>query len=57
MYRSKSFEAIQFMQTMLSRMVFRDKILYTYFTEEELEKNNIDPEEAVYAQFIMQDIV
>lgn len=56
-YRKKSLQAVKFMQTLLSRIIFRDKILYTYFTENELTKNKIDEEEAVYTQFIMQDIV
>lgn len=56
-FRSKSFEAVQFMQKLLSRMILKNNILYTYFTQDELLSSQIDEEEAVYAQTIMQDII
>lgn len=57
LFRSKRFEAVEFMQILISRMKYEWFVLYTYFTQEELESRKIDEEEAIYAQFIMQEII
>lgn len=57
LFRSKRFEAVEFMQILISRMKYEWDVLYTYFTQEELQLKWIDEEEAIYAQFIMQEIV
>jgi len=57
LFRSKRFEAVEFMQILISRMKYEWSVLYTYFTQEELDSRKIDEEEAIYAQFIMQEII
>ena len=55
-FSSKRFEAVEFMQLLISRMKYIWAVLYTYFDQEELKQKSIDEEEAIYAQFIMQEI-
>lgn len=57
LFRSKRFEAVEFMQVLLGRMKYQWDVLYSYFTQKELEEKWIDEEEAIYAQFIMQEII
>lgn len=56
LFRSKRFEAVEFMQTLLGRMKYEWDVLYSYFTQNELNEKSIDEEEAIYAQFMMQEI-
>jgi nanoRNase/pAp phosphatase (c-di-AMP/oligoRNAs hydrolase) len=55
-FRTKTFQSIKFMQKVLDRMVQDWNIVYSYYDSEELSKYNLDEEEAVYGQFVMQDI-
>jgi len=56
MFRTKSFQSIKFMQKVLDRMIQDWNIVYSYYEDSELSKYKLDEEEAVYWQFIMQDI-
>lgn len=55
-FRSKTFESIKFMQKVLDRMTQDWNIVYSYYQDTELSKYKLDEEEAVYWQFVMQDI-
>ena len=63
-FRSKSYRSVQFMEMVLSRMqkmhVYLDwkvlNVIYSYYEDSELEKFNIDWDEADYWLHIMQDI-
>ena len=54
--RKRSLNAIKFLQLLLNRIQQKDELLYTYYDEEELEKYNIDQEEAAYGLHIIQNI-
>jgi len=56
-FRTKTFKSIKFMQKVLDRMVQDWNIIYSYYQDSELLKYKLDEEEAVYWQFIMQDII
>jgi phosphoesterase RecJ-like protein len=56
-FRTKTFQSIKFMQKVLDRMVQDWNIVYSYYQDSELSKYKLDEEEAVYWQFIMQDIM
>ncbi|MEI6773815.1 MAG: hypothetical protein WCL18_03185 [bacterium] len=56
MIRKKSLNAIKFLQLLLNRIKQKDELLYTYYDESELEKYNIDTEEAAYGLHIIQNI-
>lgn len=55
-FRTKTFQSIKFMQKVLDRMVQEWGILYSYYEDKEILEYKLDEEEAVYGQFIMQDI-
>jgi nanoRNase/pAp phosphatase (c-di-AMP/oligoRNAs hydrolase) len=54
--RKRSLKAIKFLQLLLNRIAQKDEILYTYYDENELEKYDIDQEEAAYGLHIIQNI-
>lgn len=54
--RKRSLNAIKFLQLLLNRIKQQDDILYTYYDEDELEKYDIDQEEAAYGLHIIQNI-
>ena len=56
-FRTKTFQSIKFMQKVLDRMVQDWNIVYSYYQDSELSKYKLDEEEAVYWQFVMQDIM
>ncbi len=57
MFRTKTFQSIKFMQKVLDRMIQDWNIVYSYYQDSELSKYKLDQEEAVYWQFVMQDIM
>ena len=54
--RKKSLNSVKFLEVLLGRIKQKDKLLYTYYDEKELEKYKIDTEEAAYALHIIQNI-
>lgn len=54
--RKKSLNTIRFLQLLLNRIKQKNTILYTYYNEKELEKYDIDQEEASYGLHIIQNI-
>lgn len=54
--RKRSLNAIRFLQLLLNRIKQKDELLYTYYDDSELEKYDIDTEEAAYGLHIIQDI-
>lgn len=56
-FRTKTFQSIKFMQKVLDRMLQDWNIVYSYYQDSELSKYKLDEEEAVYGQFVMQDIM
>jgi len=56
LFRKKSLNAIRFLQVLLSRMKQKERLLYTYYDENELKEYAIDQEEAAYVLHIIQNI-
>jgi len=54
--RKRSLNAIKFLQLLLNRIQQKQELLYTYYDEDELEKYDIDQEEAAYGLHIIQNI-
>ena len=54
--RKRSLNSIKFLQLLLNRIKQKDDLLYTYYDEDELEKYDIDQEEAAYGLHIIQNI-
>ena len=56
LFRKRSLNSIRFLQLLLNRIKQKDELIYTYYDDEELEKYNVDQEEAAYALHIIQNI-
>ena len=55
-FRSKSYEDLEFMQIILWRMQKVDDIIYSRYSQEELEKFWLHPDSADYALYLIWDI-
>lgn len=55
-FRSKSYEDLEFMQIILGRMQKKDDIIYSRYAQEELEKFWLHPDSADYALYLIWDI-
>ena len=55
-FRSKSYEDLEFMQIILGRMQKIDDIVYSRYAQEELEKFWLHPDSADYALYLIGDI-
>ena len=55
-FRSKSYEDLEFMQIILGRMQKTDDIVYSRYAQEELEKFWLHPDSADYALYLIGDI-
>ena len=55
-FRSKSYEDLEFMQIILGRMQKVDDIIYSWYSQEELEKFWLHPDSADYALYLIWDI-
>ena len=55
-FRSKSYEDLEFMQIILWRLQKVDDIVYSRYTQEELEKFWLHPDSADYALYLIGDI-
>ena len=55
-FRSKSYEDLEFMQIILWRMKKSDDIIYSWYAQEELEKFWLHPDSADYALYLIWDI-
>ena len=55
-FRSKSYEDLEFMQIILGRMQKVDDIIYSRYSQEELEKFWLHPDSADYALYLIWDI-
>ncbi len=55
-FRSKSFEDLEFMQIILGRMKRVDDIIYSRYSQEELEQYWLHPDSADYALYLIWDI-
>ena len=55
-FRSKSYEDLEFMQIILGRMQKIDDIIYSRYSQEELEKFWLHPDSADYALYLIWDI-
>ena len=55
-FRSKSFEDLEFLQIILWRMMNVDDIIYSRYAQEELEKFWLHPDSADYALYLIWDI-
>lgn len=55
-FRSKSYEDLEFMQIILWRMQKVDDIIYSRYSQEELEKFWLHPDSADYALYLIGDI-
>jgi nanoRNase/pAp phosphatase (c-di-AMP/oligoRNAs hydrolase) len=54
--RKRSLNSIKFLQLLLNRIHQKNELLYTYYDEAELEKYDIDLEEAAYGLHIIQNV-
>ena len=55
-FRSKSYEDLEFMQIIVWRMQKTDDIIYSRYAQEELEKYWLHPDSADYALYLIWDI-
>ena len=55
-FRSKSYEDLEFMQIILWRMQKFDDMIYSWYSQEELEKFWLHPDSADYALYLIGDI-
>ena len=55
-FRNKSFEDLEFMQIILWRMQRVDDIVYSWYSQEELERFWLHPDSADYALYLIWDI-
>ena len=55
-FRSKSFEDLEFMQIILGRMKRDDDMIYSRYSQEELEQYWLHPDSADYALYLIWDI-
>ena len=55
-FRSKSYEDLEFMQIILGRLQKTDDIVYSWYSQEELEKFWLHPDSADYALYLIWDI-
>ena len=55
-FRSKSYEDLEFMQIILGRMQKDNDIIYSRYSIEELEKYSLHPSSAEYALYLIWDI-
>lgn len=55
-FRSKSYEDLEFMQIILGRLQKTDDIVYSWYWQEELEKFWLHPDSADYALYLIWDI-
>lgn len=55
-FRSKSYEDLEFMQIILWRMKKTDDIIYSRYSQEELERFWLHPDSADYALYLIWDI-
>ncbi len=55
-FRSKSFEDLEFMQIILGRMKRDEDIIYSRYSQEELEQYGLHPDSADYALYLIWDI-
>ena len=55
-FRSKSYEDLEFMQIILWRMQKMDDVIYSWYAQEELENFWLHPDSADYALYLIWDI-
>lgn len=56
LFRQRSYAAIKFMQLVLSRMKLEGKLVWSRYTQEEIEEYGLNKEEADYAMIWMQSM-